>query len=66
MNSRLKTWLQALGDQFWRHPAVILLTCLRLGQFGVWLETACIAGYDASSPATNRGYSDSAEGARAL
>lgn len=35
MNSRLKTWLQALGDQFWLRPAVIVLTCLGLGQFGV-------------------------------
>jgi uncharacterized membrane protein len=66
MNSRLRAWLETLGDQFWLRPAVIVLACLGLGQLGVWLETARIAGYDASSPAANWGYSGGAEGARAL
>lgn len=66
MNSRLRAWLETLGDQFWLRPAVIVLACLGLGQLAVWLETAHIAGYDASSPAANWGYSGGAEGARAL
>lgn len=66
MTSRLRTWLEALGDQFWLRPAAVVLACLGLGQLGVWVETARIAGYDASSPASDWGYSGGAEGARAL
>ncbi|MDO9429244.1 MAG: DUF2254 domain-containing protein [Methylobacterium sp.] len=66
MNSRVRAWLETLGDQFWLRPAVIVLACLGLGQFAVWLETAHVAGYDASSPEANWGYSGGAEGARAL
>lgn len=66
MTSRLRAWLETLGDQFWLRPAVIVLACIGLGQFAVWLETAHVAGYDASSPDANWGYSGGAEGARAL
>lgn len=66
MNSRLRAWLETVGDQFWLRPAIIVLACLGLGQLAVWLETARIAGYDASSSDANWGYSGGAEGARAL
>ncbi|WP_342107912.1 DUF2254 domain-containing protein [Methylobacterium sp. SI9] len=66
MNARVKAWLEILGDLFWLRPALVVLGCILLAQFGVWLETAHIAGFDASSPDTNWGYSGGAEGARAL
>jgi uncharacterized membrane protein len=66
MNARVRAWLETLGDQFWLRPAVIVLAGLGLGQLAVWLETAHFAGYGASSPETNWGYSGGAEGARAL
>ena len=66
MSARVKAWLEILGDLFWLRPALVVLGCILLAQFGVWLETAHIAGLDASSPDTNWGYSGGAEGARAL
>ncbi|GJE12794.1 MULTISPECIES: DUF2254 domain-containing protein [Methylobacterium] len=66
MSARVKAWLEILGDLFWLRPALVVLGCILLAQFGVWLETAHVAGYDASSPDTNWGYSGGAEGARAL
>ncbi|TXN73988.1 DUF2254 domain-containing protein [Methylobacterium sp. WL18] len=66
MKARLQAWIEFLGDLFWLKPALIVLGCLLLAQIGVWLETAHIAGYDASSPNQNWGYSGGAEGARAL
>ncbi|KQT15348.1 formate C-acetyltransferase glycine radical [Methylobacterium sp. Leaf399] len=66
MNARVRAWLEILGDQFWLRPASIVLACLALGQIAVWLETARVAGYDASSPDANWGYSGGAQGARAL
>ncbi|MEE7451503.1 formate C-acetyltransferase glycine radical [Methylobacterium radiotolerans] len=66
MSARVKAWLEILGDLFWLRPALIVLGCILLAQFGVWLETAHVAGYDPSSPDTNWGYSGGAEGARAL
>jgi uncharacterized membrane protein len=66
MSARVKAWLETLGDLFWLRPASIVLGCVVLAQLGVWLETAHIAGYDASSPDQNWGYSGGAEGARAL
>lgn len=66
MKARIRAWIEYLGDLFWLRPAVIVLGCLGLAQLGVWLETAHIAGYDASSPDQNWGYSGGAEGARAL
>lgn len=66
MNARVKAWLEILGDLFWLRPALVILGCILLAQVGVWLETAHIAGYDASSPVANWGYSGGAEGARAL
>ena len=66
MKARLSAWIEFLGDQFWLRPALVVLGCLALAQFGVWLETARIAGYDPSAPNANWGYSGGAEGARAL
>lgn len=66
MRARLSTWVEILGDIFWLRPALIVLGCILLAQFGIWLEMAHIAGYDASSPNANWGYSGGAEGARAL
>jgi len=66
MKARLEAWIEWLGDQFWLRPALIVLVCLGLAQLAVWLETAQVAGYDASSPDQNWGYSGGAEGARAL
>lgn len=66
MKARLQAWIEFLGDLFWLRPALIVLGCLGLAQLGVWLETAHIASYDASSPNQNWGYSGGAEGARAL
>ncbi|MCJ2072377.1 DUF2254 domain-containing protein [Methylobacterium sp. J-030] len=66
MNARVKAWLEILGDLFWLRPALVVLGCILLAQFGVWLETAHVAGYDTSSPDANWGYSGGAEGARAL
>ncbi|MFX6435361.1 hypothetical protein ABTG69_19450, partial [Acinetobacter baumannii] len=64
MKARLQAWIEILGDLFWLRPALIVLGCSLLAQFGIWLETAHVAGYDASSPNTNWGYSGGAEGAR--
>jgi uncharacterized membrane protein len=66
MKARFQAWIEFLGDQFWLRPALIVLACLLAAQVAVWLETAHIAGYDASSPDKNWGYSGGAEGARAL
>lgn len=66
MRARFQAWIEWLGDQFWMRPALIVLGCLVLAQLGVWLETAHIAGYDASSSEQNWGYAGGAEGARAL
>lgn len=66
MKARLQAWIEFLGDLFWLRPALIVLGCIALAQLGIWLETAHIAGYDASSPNQNWGYSGGAEGARAL
>ncbi|GJD32604.1 hypothetical protein PMNALOAF_3881 [Methylobacterium adhaesivum] len=66
MRARLRAWIESLGDQFWLRPALIVLGCIGLAQLGIWLETAHVAGYDASSPDQNWGYSGGAEGARAL
>ncbi len=66
MKARLQAWIEILGDLFWLRPALIVLGCILLAQFGVWLETAHVVGYDPSSPDTNWGYSGGAEGARAL
>ena len=66
MKARLQAWIEWLGDLFWLRPALIVLGCLGLAQLGVWLEMAHVAGYDASSPNQNWGYSGGAEGARAL
>ena len=66
MKARLQAWIEILGDLFWLRPALIVLGCILLALFGVWLETAHVAGYDASSPDTNWGYSGGAEGARGL
>jgi uncharacterized membrane protein len=66
MRARLQAWLEAVGDLFWLRPSLIVLGSLILAQTAVWLETAHIAGYDASSPEANWGYSGGAEGARAL
>ncbi|GLS69854.1 hypothetical protein GCM10007890_18670 [Methylobacterium tardum] len=55
-----------MGDLFWLRPALVVLGCILLAHFGVWLEMAHVAGYDASSPDQNWGYSGGAEGARAL
>ncbi|MEE7494752.1 DUF2254 domain-containing protein [Methylobacterium oryzae] len=66
MKARLQAWIEWLGDQFWLRPALVVLGCLVLAQLAVWLETAHIAGHDASSPQKNWGYTGGAEGARAL
>ncbi|MBE7201592.1 MAG: DUF2254 domain-containing protein [Parafilimonas terrae] len=66
MRARFSAWVEILGDLFWLRPALIVLGCVLLAQLGVWLETAHVAGYDASSPDQNWGYSGGAEGARAL
>lgn len=66
MKARLQAWIEILGDLFWLRPALIVLGCILLAQFGVWLETAHVVGFDASSPNTNWGYSGGAEGARGL
>ncbi|GJE52818.1 hypothetical protein GOFOIKOB_5892 [Methylobacterium tardum] len=66
MSARVKAWLETLGDLFWLRPALVVLGCILLAHFGVWLEMAHVAGYDASSPDQNWGYSGGAEGARAL
>ncbi len=66
MRARLSAWVEILGDVFWLRPALVILGCILLAQFGIWLETAHIAGYDAASPNANWGYSGGAEGARAL
>ena len=51
---------------FWLREAQIVLGCILLAQFAGWLETAHVAGNDASSPNTNWGYPGGAEGARDL
>ncbi|MBP1179439.1 hypothetical protein [Methylobacterium sp. PvR107] len=53
MNARVKAWLEILGDLFWLRPAFVVLGCVLLAQFGVWLETTHVAGYAASPPDAN-------------
>ncbi|HJE22648.1 MAG TPA: DUF2254 domain-containing protein [Methylorubrum populi] len=66
MTARLRAWIEALGDQFWLRPALVILCCIGLAQFAVRLETARIGGYDPSSPEADWGWTGGAEGARAL
>lgn len=66
MSARIRAWMEALGDQFWLRPALIVMGCIGLAQFAIWLETARIAGYDASSSEANWAWTGGAEGARAL
>ncbi|GEP06480.1 DUF2254 domain-containing protein [Methylobacterium oxalidis] len=66
MRARLRAWIEFLGDQFWLRPTLVVLGCIGLAQFAVWLETAHVAGHDASSPTANWGWAGGAEGARAL
>ncbi len=65
MNARIQAALEALGNQFWLRPAVMVVLCVALAQGAVWIETAHVFG--GSTPAAGPwGYSGGAEGARAL
>lgn len=35
MSARVKAWLETLGDLFWLRPALVVLGCILLAQFGV-------------------------------
>lgn len=64
MMIRIEAWLEALGDQFWLRPAIVVVACIIAAEAGVWLERAGPLGQIES--AGSWGYSGGAEGARAL
>ena len=65
MTTRINAWLEALGDQFWLRPAIVVVLCIFAAEAGVWMERANLFG-DAGGDAGSWGYSGGAEGARAL
>lgn len=65
MKARLQAWLEALGDQFWLRPAVIILLCIVAAEGGVLIEVAR-PFHGADSSAGPWGYSGGAESAQAL
>ena len=64
MSARLRAWIEALGDQFWLRPALIVVLALALALTAVSLDRTVLAGYDFTS--SSWGYSGGADGARAL
>lgn len=64
MSARLRAWIEALGDQFWLRPGLIVVIAAGLALTAVWLDRTALAGYDFTS--SSWGYSGGADGARAL
>ena len=64
MTSRLKAWLEDLGDQFWLRPSLVVLACLVAAHIGVLLDHEHVLGHAfiEASPI----YSGGGEGARSL
>jgi uncharacterized membrane protein len=65
VNARLQAWLEALGDQFWLRPAIVVVFCIFAAEGAVWIEVTRPFG-SADRDASAWGYSGGAEGARAL
>ena len=64
MTSRIKAWLEDLGDQFWLRPALVVLVCLLAAHGAVLLDHA-YSGSSAFGEASLI-YSGGGEGARSL
>ena len=64
MTSRLRAWVEDLGDQFWLRPAFVVLLCIGLAHGAVLLDRAEAANHDFASIGWI--YSGGAEGARSL
>jgi uncharacterized membrane protein len=65
VKARLQAWLEALGDQFWLRPAIVVVICILAAEGGIWIEVTRPFGR-AESDSAAWGYSGGAEGARAL
>lgn len=65
MKARLQAWLEALGDQFWLRPAIVVVFCIVAGEGAVLIQSARPFG-EPDAEAGAWGYSGGAEGARAL
>lgn len=64
MKARFQAWIEALGDQFWLRPALLVILALILSLTAVWLDRTVLADRDFTS--SQWGYSGGADGARAL
>lgn len=64
MRTRIEAWFEALGDQFWLRPAIVVTACIAAAEVGVWLDRA--KPFGGAESGDTLGYSGGAEGARAL
>ena len=64
MTSRVKAWLEDLGDQFWLRPALVVLACLVAAHVAVLADHANALGSDLGEASFI--YSGGGEGARSL
>ncbi|WP_407530093.1 DUF2254 domain-containing protein [Methylobacterium oryzisoli] len=64
MRARLQAWIEALGDQFWLRPALLVILALILSLTAVWLDRTVLADRDFTS--SHWEYSGGADGAQAL
>ena len=63
VNTRLRAWIEDLGDQFWLRPALVVLLCIGLALAATAHDHATAA----SDPSSGSwGYSGGGEGARSL
>ena len=62
-NTRIRAWVEDLGDQFWLRPALVVVGCIGLALVATWYDHDT-AGSDPSSHSW--GYSGGGEGARSL
>ena len=64
MNTRLRAWIEDLGDQFWLRPALVVVLCIGLAITATWFDRTYAAASNATS--SSWGYSGGGEGARSL
>ena len=64
MTSRIRAWLEDLGDQFWLRPALVVLACLVAAHLAVLADHANVLGTE--MPGASLIYSGGGEGARSL
>lgn len=64
MTSRIRAWLEDLGDQFWLRPALVVLLCLGLAYGAITIDRSSFSGHDFAAVAWI--YGGGADGARSL